>query len=110
MTCLALWAGLLLGATAVGASEILPEREATMSWWRSAKFGMFIHWGIYAVTGGEYKGQTLPNSAEWMMNRGKIPVAEYERLAAQFNPVRFDADALVGLAKEAGMRYIVFTA
>mgnify|MGYP002479261097 CR=1 FL=1 len=110
MTCLALCAGLLLGATAVGASEILPEREATMSWWRSAKFGMFIHWGIYAVTGGEYKGQTLPNSAEWMMNRGKIPVAEYERLAAQFNPVGFDADALVSLAKEAGMRYIVFTA
>jgi alpha-L-fucosidase len=71
---------------------------------------MFVHWGVYSVTGGEYRGQKLPNSAEWMMNKGKIPIAEYEQYAAQFNPARFDADAFVGLAKEAGMKYLVITA
>jgi len=81
-----------------------------MQWWTSARFGMFVHWGIYSVVGGEYKGRKLPNSAEWMMNRGKIPIAEYEQYAARFNPVGFDAEAFVGLAKEAGMKYLVITA
>ena len=84
--------------------------DSKMDWWREARFGMFIHWGVYSVVGGEYKGQKLPNSAEWMMNRGKIPIAEYEQYAAQFNPVGFDADSFVGLAKKAGMKYMVITA
>ena len=71
---------------------------------------MFVHWGIYSTTGGLYKGQKLPNSAEWMMCRGKIPIAEYQEYAAQFNPVKFDADEFVGRAKRAGMKYIVITA
>jgi hypothetical protein len=96
--------------TWVAASETRTERDVRMAWWREAKFGMFVHWGIYSVTGGEYKGQRVPNSAEWMMNRGKIPIAEYEQYAAQFNPTKFDADGFVALAKEAGMRYIVITA
>ncbi len=86
------------------------QHDARMAWWREAKFGMFVHWGLYSITGGEYKGQKLPNSAEWMMNRGKIPIADYEQYATQFNPTGFDADAFVGLAKEAGMKYIVITA
>ena len=92
------------------APETTARRDARMQWWRDAKFGMFVHWGIYSVTGGEYKGQTLPNSAEWMMNKGKIPIAEYEQYAAQFNPTKFDANAFVRLAKDAGMKYIVITA
>lgn len=86
------------------------DREARMRWWHEAKFGMFVHWGVYSVPGGEYKGQKLPNSAEWMMNRGKIPIAEYEKYAAQFNPTGFDAAKFVGLAKRAGMKYLVITA
>lgn len=86
------------------------ERDAHMAWWREAKFGMFVHWGIYSVVGGKYKGKDLPNSAEWMMCRGKVPIAEYEKYAAQFNPVKFDADEFVGRAKRAGMKYIVITA
>ena len=86
------------------------EQDAHMEWWREAKFGMFVHWGIYSVVGGQYKGKDLPNSAEWMMNRGKVPIAEYEKYAEQFNPTKFDADEFVGRAKRAGMKYIVITA
>ncbi|MDP4722570.1 MAG: alpha-L-fucosidase, partial [Akkermansiaceae bacterium] len=71
---------------------------------------MFIHWGIYSVVGGQYKGEELPNSAEWMMCRGKIPIAEYKQYAEQFNPEKFDATEFVRMAKEAGMKYIVITA
>lgn len=92
------------------ASELAQDRDARMKWWREAKFGMFVHWGIYSVVGGQYKGQDLPNSAEWMMNRGKVPIAEYEKYAAAFNPTKFDADEFVGRAKRAGMKYLVITA
>ena len=57
-------------------------RENRMKWWRDARFGMFIHWGVYAVPAGEYKGQRINRIGEWIMNRGKIPVAEYKRFAA----------------------------
>ena len=90
--------------------ETKAERDARLEWWREGKFGMFVHWGIYSTTGGLYNGKKLPNSAEWMMARGKIPIAEYEKYADQFNPIDFNADAFVGLAKEAGMKYIVITA
>ena len=102
---------LLVGSVlAESPRESAADHDARMAWWREAKFGMFIHLGIYSITGGEYKGQSLPNSAEWMMNRGKVPIADYERYAAQFNPAGFDADVFVRLAKEAGMKYIVITA
>jgi alpha-L-fucosidase len=80
-----------------------------MEWWRSARFGMFIHWGIYSVPAGVYEGKDIPGIGEWIMNNAKIPVAEYEKYAAQFNPVEFNADQWVKLAKEAGMKYIVIT-
>ncbi|QDT00894.1 Carboxylesterase NlhH [Adhaeretor mobilis] len=92
------------------AKDLSDDRDARMAWWREAKFGMFVHWGVYSVVGGEYKGQKLPNSAEWMMNRGKIPIAEYKKYADQFNPTKFDADEFVNMAKNAGMKYIVITA
>ena len=92
------------------ADETTAQRDARLAWWRKGKFGMFVHWGIYSTTGGLYNGQKLPNSAEWMMCRGKIPIAEYEKYADQFNPTEFNADEFVGLAKEAGMTYLVITA
>lgn len=86
------------------------ERDRRLKWWREARFGMFIHWGLYAVPAGEWKGQLIPGIGEWIMNRAKIPVTEYEQLAQQFNPVDFNAEQWVKLAKDAGMKYIVITA
>lgn len=83
--------------------------EQRMEWWTDARFGMFIHWGIYSVPAGFYKGEPQKNSAEWIMNRGQIPVAEYSKYADLFNPTLFDAKEFVGLAKEAGMKYMVIT-
>jgi len=93
-----------------GPTTTVESNDSHMDWWHEAKFGMFIHWGIYSVVGGQYKGQELPNSAEWMMCRGKIPIAEYSEYAARFNPTKFDADSFVKMAKDAGMKYIVITA
>ncbi|WP_372772876.1 alpha-L-fucosidase [Mangrovibacterium sp.] len=83
--------------------------EERMEWWTESRFGMFIHWGIYSIPAGFYKGEPQKNSAEWIMNRGNIPVAEYAKFAELFNPTLFDAKTFVGLAKEAGMKYIVIT-
>lgn len=83
--------------------------DERMEWWSEARFGMFIHWGIYAVPAGFHKGEAQTNSAEWIMNKGKIPLHEYELYADQFNPTQFDAKAFVALAKKAGMKYMVIT-
>ena len=71
---------------------------------------MFIHWGLYAIPAGVWKGQETPVEGEWLMRTMRIPIPEYEQLAEQFNPVKFNAAEWVGLAKEAGMKYIVITA
>jgi alpha-L-fucosidase len=84
--------------------------ESRMQWWRDARFGMFIHWGVYAVPAGTYKGQRINRIGEWIMNRGKIPVAEYQEFAKQFNPVLYNPDEWVRMAKDGGMKYIVITA
>ncbi|MBL7215025.1 MAG: alpha-L-fucosidase [Phycisphaerae bacterium] len=89
--------------------ETKEQRDARMAWWRQARFGMFIHWGVYAVPAGTYKDEQVKGIGEWIMNRGKIPVAEYKEYANRFNPVKYDPDAWVRLAKEAGMKYIVIT-
>ncbi|HEY9048245.1 MAG TPA: alpha-L-fucosidase [Ohtaekwangia sp.] len=85
------------------------DKDEKMKWWREARFGMFIHWGVYAVPAGMYKGHKVNRIGEWIMNRGKIPVAEYKTFARQFNPVKYDPDAWVKMAKDAGMKYIVIT-
>jgi alpha-L-fucosidase len=85
-------------------------KQDRLQWWRDAHFGMFIHWGLYAVPAGEWKGQQIPGIGEWIMNRAKIPVVEYEQLAKQFNPTKFDAEAFVQVAKAAGQKYMVITA
>ena len=97
---------ILLAANCVAAeSTIIPvtnaaaQRDARMQWWNEARFGMFIHWGVYSV----------PASGEWILQNTKIPVSQYEQYAQQFNPVKFDARGWVHTAKNAGMKYLVFT-
>jgi alpha-L-fucosidase len=90
-------------------NETKEQRDARMQWWREARFGMFIHWGVYSVPAGTYNGKQIPGIGEWIMNCGKIPVAEYKAYAKQFNPVRYNPDKWVRLAKEAGMKYIIIT-
>lgn len=89
--------------------ETPQQREQRLKWWREAKFGMFIHWGVYAVPAGTYQGRPVAGIGEWIMNRGKIPVAAYRQFAPQFNPVKYDPDQWVRLAKAAGMKYLVIT-
>jgi len=88
------------------------EQDAErIRWWREAKFGMFIHWGLYAIPAGEWKTGEVSQHAysEWIMYHLKIPVLKYEKLAGEFNPVNFNADEWVKLAKETGMKYMVIT-
>ncbi len=91
-------------------SQALDHEAPGLGWWREARFGMFIHWGLYAVCAGTWKGRTVPGIGEWIMAQFKIPLADYRTLARSFNPEAFDADAVVRLAKQAGMKYLVITA
>lgn len=89
--------------------ETEEEYQARMQWWKDAKYGMFIHYGLYSILGGEYKGEVTPKIAEWIQNTLKIPLVEYKKLMQQFNPKAFSADQWVKTAKDAGMKYIVIT-
>ncbi|HET7625041.1 MAG TPA: alpha-L-fucosidase, partial [Verrucomicrobiae bacterium] len=90
--------------------EFGPTHNERMKWWRAARFGMFIHWGVYSVPAGTYKGQQSKKLGEWLMRDYNIPVAEYAAYAKQFDPTNFNAEQWVKLAKNAGMKYIVITA
>ena len=92
------------------ANETKQQRDTRMKWWRQARFGMFIHWGVYSVPAGMYKDKRIRGIGEWIMKHGEIPVAEYKKFAKQFNPVKYGPDAWVRLAKTAGMKYLVITA
>ena len=83
--------------------------DERMEWWREARFGMFIHWGLYAVPAGEHEGKQIKGIGEWIMSRAQITRDEYEKFAPQFNPTKYDADAWAQMAKQAGMKYIVIT-
>jgi alpha-L-fucosidase len=83
------------------------QYEARMKWWSEARFGMFIHWGLYSIPAGEWKGST--NHAEWIRTTAQIPITEYEKFVGQFNPVQFNATEWVRMAKNAGMKYITIT-
>ncbi|MBN2578087.1 MAG: alpha-L-fucosidase [Pirellulales bacterium] len=89
--------------------ETPAERDARMGWWRDARFGMFIHWGLYAIPAGQWNGKPVDAAGEWIMFNGKIPLKEYESLQKQFNPVKFDAAKWAKIAKDAGMKYVVIT-
>lgn len=85
-------------------------KDTKQQWFKEAKFGLFIHWGLFSILGGEYKGKKTDRIAEWIMNNMDIPKEEYHKLADQFTAAEFDADAIVKQAKDWGMRYLVFTA
>ncbi len=97
------------GLRAGEATETKEQRDARMAWWRDAKFGLFIHWGVYSVPAGFYDGKPVSGIGEWIMNRGKIPMTNYQAFAKEFNPVKYNADDWVKAAKDAGMKYIVIT-
>jgi alpha-L-fucosidase len=121
---------LLLTGTSVVTGEDAPDDAQRLAEWtrmheskadalaafNEAKFGMFIHWGLYAIPGGVWKGERMeeggvgPTVSEWVMRRKSIPRAEYTQLAQRFNPLRFDADQWADIAADAGMRYMVITA
>jgi len=92
------------------ANETRAEHDARMAWWREARFGMFIHWGVYSVPAGVYDGKPVAGLGEWIMNDAKIPEVEYKKFAKQFDPTNFNAETIVQIAKNAGMKYIVITA
>lgn len=78
-------------------------------WFKQAKFGMMIHWGLYCLPAGEWKGRRMPYIGEWAQSYFRIPNKEYHALANIFNPILFDAEEWVRLAKDAGMQYMVVT-
>jgi alpha-L-fucosidase len=92
---------------AAPANETPAQHDARMKWFREARFGLFLHWGVYSVPAGEWQGKT--DYAEWFLEETHMPVSQYEKFAQQFNPVKFDATEWVRLAKDAGMKYIVIT-
>ena len=94
---------------AIQDTETPAQRDARMEWWREARFGMFIHWGLYSIPAGEWNGKRTPHIGEWIMNDLSIPVADYKAFARDFNPTGFSAHDIVALAKSAGMKYIVIT-
>ena len=113
--CMAQLEGDHIGTTVVHAThaindkETKAERDLRLKWWREARFGMFIHWGLYSMPAGTWDGKQVPGVGEWIMNNASIPVADYKGLAKDFNPTAFSAHDIVALAKTAGMRYIVIT-
>ncbi len=93
LTAIALTAGaLVLPSAQTTGYKPTPENLAARKWFQEARFGLFVHWGIYSQLA----------DGEWVMNNRQIPAADYERVAASFNPVRFDADAWVRLVKAGG--------
>ena len=89
--------------------ETKEQIDSRMAWWRDAKFGMFIHWGLYSVPAGHWKGAKVAGFGEWIMDRAQISRDDYAPLQQQFNPLKFDAKRWVAAAKGAGMKYIVIT-
>jgi alpha-L-fucosidase len=101
---------LLAGGLIQGTQANDAVREQALKEWSAMKFGLFIHWGIYSIPAGVWDGKQIEKLGEQIQRHAKIPHDEYAALAGQFNPVKFDADAIAVLAKKAGMRYIVLTA
>jgi alpha-L-fucosidase len=109
----ALLAGMLALAAVLLAAAPAPSAKMTqdekMKWFREAKFGLFIHWGLYSIPAGEWNGKTVPRLGEWIMHNAPIPVKDYEQLAKQFNPTKFNAEQWAQMAEDAGMKYMVIT-
>lgn len=100
-------AAVLRQGGAAPAADTPAQHNARMAWWRDARFGMFIHWGLYSIPAGKWGNGT--NYGEWLREEAHVPVGEYEKLQGQFNPTKFDANAWAKMAKDAGMKYVVIT-
>lgn len=87
--------------------QAAPVDDTRMEWWREARFGMFIHWGLYSIPAGEWQGNG--GHAEWIRTTAQIPLETYNEFLPQFNPVKFDAEAWAKAARQAGMKYVVIT-
>ena len=98
-----------LHAQVVAVQSDSDSKDARMAWFREARFGMFVHWGLYAIPGGEWQGKKTSGTGEWIMRNAGITVADYEPLKDQWNPAKFDARAWARAAKGAGMKYLVIT-
>jgi alpha-L-fucosidase len=90
-------------------NETPAQFDARMEWFREAKFGMFVHWGLYSVAAGEWQGRPVRGIGEWILSNARIRPEDYAVLQQRFNPVKFDAKRWVAIAKDAGMKYIVIT-
>ena len=99
---------LIIGIKDFARAQSVIQNER-MQWWRDAHFGMFIHWGLYAIPAGEWEGKEIQGIGEWIMKRAQIPATEYRQFAKEFNPVKFNAHDFVTTAKNAGMKYITIT-
>lgn len=101
---------ILAAVTVAGVrAETRAEFEQRTKWWREARFGMFIHWGLYAVPADATDLEGKHRIAEWYFSNKQMQVKDYEKFAAEFKPVKFDARAWVKTAKDAGMKYLVIT-
>lgn len=103
---IASFANVTLGQSSSSSATAI-DQESRLQWFRDAKYGMFIHWGVYSQAGGEWNGET--NHHEWLQLTAKIPLAEYTEFAKEFNPTKFNAGQWVEIAKDAGMKYLVIT-
>ncbi len=101
--------GILIPRSSPAASseETKAEKDSRMAWWRDARFGMFIHWGLYAIPAGQWNGKKV--YAEWIRHRAKIQMETYDKFVKQFNPTKFDADKWARAARGAGMKYMIIT-
>ncbi|HYP16524.1 MAG TPA: alpha-L-fucosidase [Opitutus sp.] len=106
---IALASASVMSAQTTPVAETPADRDARMAWWREARFGMFIHWGVYAVPAGYYQGKPIDWTGEWIMRRAQIPVAHYKAFANEFTAANYDPESWAALAEEAGMKYVVIT-
>ncbi len=83
------------------------NQDQRMEWWREARFGMFLHWGLYAIPAGKWRAET--NYGEWIRDSARIPLEVYDEFQPNWNPVQFDANAWAQMAADAGMKYVVIT-
>jgi alpha-L-fucosidase len=99
---------ILLITSSLNAQQKINQQER-MKWWTDAKFGLFLHWGLYSVTAGDWNGKKAKGNEHFMLYE-RIPLKEYAKIAERFNPIKFNADEWARYAKDAGMKYIVITA
>jgi alpha-L-fucosidase len=92
---------------AVDTAQAPPNHDARMQWWREARFGLFLHWGLYAIPAGKWQDKT--NYGEWIRDSARIPRDVYSEFQPHWNPTAFDADAWARMARAAGMKYVVIT-